>query len=575
MIQQGARASSRLRSIPAQVLVAVAAGVVGAIEASVVLGWQQINPSHVSWLRGDPAVYQAGWEFLRNGPWRFPPTWLPHLDYPFGISAAYLDVIPLVAVPLKLVSHVLPQHFQYLGLYALLCLVLQGYFGVKLMSCFTSDKLAILIGALFFLVSPILLMRFYGHFSLCSQWLIVAALYCYFRPPGDLPAGYLWRFAALLALSGGITPYFSVMVFAIAIAALGRLRLDEDSLGAMYLIFFATIFLICLGASLYVFGFVTPGSMPSMDGTGYGSYSLNLIGPFNPSGASLLFPTFRVFPLQSYEGYNYLGDGIILLAVLCLVLRPSFVMEFWRPMLRPLLIVSVLFFVLALSTVATFEQTVVANVPLPPRIVALLATFRSSARFFWPVHYLITLGAVVGSLYAIKSRFLARTVLVLALIMQFLYVLPIMHGVASESAQTVSTPLTARDWQMLGKTHSHLLIVPAWQCSRMATPGGTEAWPWFADLAATNRMTLNSVHAARQSAASQEYNCSGLLREIGLGKLQRDTAYVLLDPLAVSAIAHNRTHYCRRVDGFNLCSFDPADAQRSRFLAAELGARKK
>jgi len=572
---QWARLGSSLRTIPAQVLLVIAAAAVGALEAGLVLGWQQINPGHVSWLRGDPAVYQAGWQFLRNGPWRFPPTWLPHLDYPFGISAAYLDVIPLVAVPLKLVSQVLPHNFQYLGLYALLCFVLQGYFGFRLTSRFTSDRVAIFLGALFFLVSPIFLMRFYGHFSLCSQWLIVAALYCYFRPVGDLPAGYLWPFAALLALSAGITPYFSAMVLGIAIAALGRLRLDEDSPGAMFLIFFAVTFLICISVTLYVFGFIAPGSMPPIVATGYGSYSMNLVGPFNPSGASLLFPNFPVLPLQSFEGYNYLGDGIILLAVLCFVLRPSLAIGLWRPTLRPLVIMSLLLFLLALSTVVTFEQTVVANVPFPTRLTDLLATFRSSGRFFWPVHYLITLGALAGSLSAIKSRLLARTVLTVALVVQFVYVFPIMRSVADQSAQTVATPLVAKDWQVLGKSHRHLVIVPAWQCNWMASPGGTEAWPWFASLAATRGMTLNSAHAARASATSQDYNCNKLLREVAQGELQRDSAYVLLDRLALSAIAHNRTHFCRRVDGFNLCSFDPADAYRSRLLAAELGAGKK
>lgn len=574
MTDTWARLRSNLRTIPIQFVLAIAAAL-GAIEAGLLLGWHQIDPTQLSWLRNDPAVYQAGWEFLRNAPWRFPPTWIPHLDYPFGISAAYLDVIPVIAVPLKLASHILPNRFQYLGLYAVLCLVLQGYFGARLMSRFTSDKLAIFLGALFFLISPILVMRFYGHFSLCSQWLILAALYSYFRPVGDRPASYLWPFAVFLALSAGITPYFSGMVLGIAIAALGRLGLGEDRPGTIFLISAAAALIVCLAGSLYIFGFVRPGSMPSIVGTGYGSYSMNLVGPFNPSGASLLLPSFPVFPMQSFEGYDYLGDGIIALAILCLVLRPSLAAELWRHKLLPLSIMSLLFFVLALSTLVTFEQSVVAKVLLPVSLTGPLAAFRSSGRFFWPVHYLVTLGALVGILSAIKSRFLARTALIVTLTIQFLCVLPIMRSIALESAQTVSTPLISRDWRMLGRTHSHLVIVPAWQCSHMATPGSTEAWPWFADLAATSRLTLNSVHAARTSAASEEYNCRTLLREVRSGRLQPDTAYVLLDSFALSAIAHNRTHFCRRVDGFNLCSFDPADADQSHLLAIELGSRGK
>jgi hypothetical protein len=570
------REAWREYNVAAKLPHAILATILGSIAAGFLIGWHQIDPANVAWIRKDPAVYQAGWEFLRHEAWRFPPTWLDHLDFPFGISAAYLDVIPLVAVPLKLFSAWLPDRFQYLGLYALLCLVLQTYFALRLMARFTSDWALIVIGALFFLASPILLMRLYGHFSLCSQWLLLAALYCYFRPVGTPVTGYLLPFALLLATSAGITPYLSVMVFGVAIAALARAGLGAESHNSAprlaHLLAATGIFLGCLLLSLVFFGFVTPGSMPTINAAGYGSFSMNLLAPLNPSGPSLLFRTFPVFPNQSYEGYNYLGAGIIALGVFCLARRPSLAARLWRPPLRPLVVLSLVFLVVAISAEVTFGQRVLVTIPLPDTASRLLAVFRSSGRFFWPVHELLTLGALVSTIIVLPSLLVSRTVLALALLVQLLDVLPIARSLALESSRTVSSPLLATDWQILAKSHRNLVVLPARQCDSVRTPGGDAAWPWFARLAATSGMTLNSVHAARSSAASEAYNCGTLPQKVGQGNLQRDTAYVLGNSLALLAVSRNGTHFCRRVDGFNLCTFAPENAYRSRALADILKA---
>jgi hypothetical protein len=516
------------RTVPQTVLFAAFAALLGTLDAGLLIGWHQINPGQVAWLRKDPAVYQAGWEFLRRAPWSFPPTWLPHLDFPFGISASYLDVIPLVAVPIKLVSPLLANHFQYLGLYVVLCLVLQTWFAFRLMTRFTTDKAVIFLGVLFFLNSPILLMRLYGHFSLCSQWLILAALYYYFAPTRSAEApSELWPFLLLLALSGGTSPYLSLMVLGIAL----------------------------------------PGSMPAISGGGYGAYSMNLLAPINPSGSSIIFRSFAVLPLQTYEGYNYLGAGIIALGVLCVARDPALLGNLWGYRLRPLVVMSLFFFMAALSARVAVGQKVIVTIPLPSSALDLLAVFRSSGRLFWPVHELLTLGALVGTLLTQRAPWAARTVLVAALCLQVFDVLPIRESVAHESSLFERTPLHARDWWMLAKSNRHLIVLPARQCDAARTPGGDPTWPWFAGVAAKTGMTLNSVHAARLSVPSDDYNCKRLPLDVAQGKLQSDTAYVFDDRLALLAIMRNHTHFCRRVDDFNLCTFDLVQTNRSRALA--------
>jgi len=552
---------------------AIPAVLLGVIDAGLLLGWHQISPGQTAWLRKDPAVYQAGWEFLRRAPWAFPPTWLPTLDFPFGISASYLDVIPLAAIPLKLISPLLAHHFQYLGLYVTVCLVLQTWFGLRLMSRFTSDRLVIFLGALFFLNSPILLSRLLGHFSLCSQWLLVASLYYYFKPVGTAGFGHRLRpFALLLALSAGTSPYLSAMVLGIALADVAQVAFVGRELSRSYqavltAIISAGVLILCLLASLAVFGFITLAPMPDVSGAGYGAYSMNLLAPINPSGSSIIFRSFPVLPLQGYEGYNYLGAGIIALGVLCIARKPALLLELWSARLRPLLVICILFFLAALSAQIAVGPTVVGTVPLPHFAFNLVAVFRSSGRFFWPVHQLLTLGALVGTALTFHRQWAARVILAVALCVQFLDLSPIREAVAHESSLLDHTPLRAETWKTLAEFNRHLIVLPARQCNSVRTPGGDAAWPWFAGLAARDGMTLNSVHAARFSAQSNAYNCAKLPLEISQGNLRRDTAYVLGDRLALLASGRNRTHFCRRVDGFNLCTYDPGRADESTRLA--------
>ena len=188
-----------------------------------------------------------------------------HTRFSIRISAAYLDVIPIIAVPLRLISPLLPADFQYFGLYLVLCLILQAYFGFRLTSRFTSDKIIILLGGLFFLNAPILLGRLYVHFSLCSQWLILAAVYHYFAPKGELNSRrYFIPFALLLAISAGVTPYLAAMVLLIGFAAILR-ACSESPISVSRIagpVIWGCIMLAVMAVSLLMFGFVVPVRIP-------------------------------------------------------------------------------------------------------------------------------------------------------------------------------------------------------------------------------------------------------------------------------------------------------------------------
>lgn len=561
----------RFLSLSENQFIALIALAFGIIDAVLLLGWRQIDPRSISWLKGDAACYQIGWEFLRHQNWTFPPVWLAHLNYPFGVSAAYLDVIPIVAVPLRLVTSILPTHFQYLGAYALVCLVLQCYFGMKLLSCFTTDRILILIGGLFFLDSPILLFRvFAGHFSLCSHWLIVAAIYFYFRPvkPSSL-AAYLAPFALLAAVSAGITPYLAIMVQLLGFAALFRIGLENSTgdAGCTTLpgveasvlprlfhrsrIIWAAILIGSTAMSLVFFGFVIFGGSPALADKGYGMFSMNLLSPIAALGLSSFPDLIHVFPNQN-EGYNYLGAGVVLLGTISMVRHRASLSKIWSPSLRPLVILSAILALLALSVRVTAGQTVLFILPVSPQLFHLLAIFRASGRFFWPVWYLLMTGAIVGGALTMRGQRSRRAILAAALAVQLFDILPLRASVMARAGVDIRDPLVAPEWMVVAHAYRHLVILPARQCNAAVTPANAESWPFFASFAARHGLTLNSVYAARISSKDEELNCTVLPRDVAAGRVRRDTAYVLSDELAGLAAGHGL--HCERLDGFQVCT---------------------
>src|ERR1700688_1943491 len=106
---------------------------------------------------------------------------------------------------------------------------------------------------------------------------------------------------------------------------------------------------------------------------------------------------------------------------------------------------------------------------------------------------------------------------------------------------------------MLPLHYKHLVILPALQCGQESTPGGLDAWPSFARLVARSRLTLNSAYLARITPQAYMLDCVTVPRAVMHDGLRSDTAYVLSDPLAITLLeGRDVSHFCRRVDGFNL-----------------------
>jgi hypothetical protein len=178
------------------------------------------NPRNYDWLlHGDWKIHFLGWVLYRHGPWTIPLGATPHLAWPIGTSVGLTDSIPIFAYLFKFLSPVLPIDFQYVGLWLLVCYVLQGVFGALVMRTATSRPALQVLGAAALVMTPPLAFR-YGHPALAAHWLFLAGLWLYFRKGADVPSRTsLIGWAAITTIAAATHPYLTLMVLVLAGAA--------------------------------------------------------------------------------------------------------------------------------------------------------------------------------------------------------------------------------------------------------------------------------------------------------------------------------------------------------------------
>ena len=274
---------------------------------------------------GDSATHYMGWEFFRHTSLLQWPLGLnPKLGLDISSSIAFTDSIPLAAFIFKPFNFLLPATFQYLGMWILVCFILQAYLAARLLSHFLTDQVQIVLGTVFIALSPMLMYRLvhdgYGHMALVSHFLILGALNLYFTKK----LKSLW-WALLFSSTILIQAYFIPMVAAIWIAKLFQYLRHEGGTRLIAAKHFAVIALASI-ATLVAGGYVALGSNLFTGSTEVTDSSfpywfrwqpLSLIDiqtSFSGTWSHFLFDQQEL--RGDVEGFSFLGGGVILLTSL-------------------------------------------------------------------------------------------------------------------------------------------------------------------------------------------------------------------------------------------------------------------
>jgi hypothetical protein len=521
----------------APALVAAGAGVAWLVHH---VGAGILDPTDVGWvMSGDWAAGYLGWAFHRLSPWALPLGANPSYPFPVGSTLAASDSIPLAGALLRPLSAALPQHFQYVGAWLALCFALQGFAGAKLVRLVAPSRPSQALGGALFALAPPLLHRVIGpqtgHASLSAHWIVLAFLWLALAPvDATTLRKRLAAAAALLIVATGVHPYHVLAGLTLSAALVVRVWAVDRLVRWTGALLAGAGLAATAAAGLLAFGYVGGGiATPTW---GFGTYSADTLALFNPLGWSRLWSGFAVAPGQ-YEGLAYLGGGVLALcataAGAALLARSPLRASRWRTAL-PALGAALVLAAVALSETVTIAGRRVLEIGAYSYVPAFGATFRSSGRFIWSLHYLVVFAAVAALAVAWRARPRAlAAALAAAVVAQAVDVRP---PVPMELARTTPTP--ASDvWATARGAYRHVALVPPYVVANGGAVGASadacgRPWAWDAHVPAAEvayrlGATMNSAYLARIDAAAVVSACRAQRDALLAGAVDPETIYVV------------------------------------------------
>jgi hypothetical protein len=504
-----------------------------------VTGGRVLAPRNIAWITDiDAITYYLGWLFYRSSPWTFPLGMNPRYGDELSSSIMFLDNVPLLSLLFKALNPWLSEPFQYFGLWLLCCCVLQAWFAWLLVGLVTRQPLARTCASALFVLAPPFLYRFGGHYAMAGQWLLLAALYLCFGPR-RLSRGLAWPLLAFVVSL--VHSYMTAMVLGLWAADMARRLFVDGRSRSDFVQLLAVPSLVLLG--FWQAGFFAVG--PGVVKAGFGKYRMNLLSLVDPSGWSYVVKDFPEGP-GDYEGFNYLGLGAVLLALLALpALRGALPALRARRRYWPLLLL-----LCGLTLFAVSNRVGIGmggfEIPLPQSAIDRANTLRSSGRMFWPVFYVILFMAVRAVLRRYPAR-LAAGMLLGAALLQAADTsagwLPIRRAMAPVGP-TWSSPLRSSFWAKVPTKYRRIhMVMPENQ-----KPG----FEVFAYFAAMNGMVTDAFYGARIDQAALKAAKRRARASLKSGRYDADTLYVLdrrLVRFARSKLDRERD-LLKRIDGY-------------------------
>jgi uncharacterized protein DUF6311 len=532
-----------------------------------VFGWTAIDPTSIAWLmRSDWRFQFLGRQFFRQEP----RSWRPGLidgynRAPPGSSIGLTDSIPLVAFALNPLHAVLHMPFRYLGAWLLACFALQGFCGALIVRIWSASVLHQAAGGILFALLPTLLNRT-PHPALSAHFLLLWALWIYLsRVPGQ-PVS---RTALLLlgAIAGLVHPYIAVMVLALEVAFVLRLLLEGGWRAAAPAADAVALALVAVVAGWWAAGlFTLPASALAREGIT--TFSMNILAPVSPNRWSAFLPEQRIGAGgQGFEGFQYLGAGVIALAVLAAVVAIRGGRERRIQWATPLVAIVGLLAVFSLSPKVTMGGHILVDYTMP--WMERLGLFRVTGRFFWPAACTLLALAVGTVVLSIRPR-AAAIVLSAAVVLQLADLRPGLmarRDQARSGADHWNNPFASELWAPIVRHYRDLVLVPPAQCGESPV-----AFDGAAYLASANGVTVNAGEQSRWDDETNVAYCADLDRRITEQRFDDATLY-LVSRGELPRIVRGGALECRVLDGLNLC-VTPASSAPWRSLLPLIGSAR-
>ncbi len=380
-------------------------------------GFERLNPKNTGWLSvgGDAVQAQMGSWLFRTEPWSFPLGKMNLIMAPEGTNVAFTDPVLLLAICSKIFKVYFLPEWQYIGIWLLFCYFLFAYCNLKFVQLWNLRFWQTTFISSILTLSPILLAR-YGHFTLNAFFILP---FCFYQlvllergiECRELKLRPFIALSFMFILTAWLHPYLAFLVGIFFFSAFLVLMFNFSGERKINIaVFSGSVALVML--SWYIIGYIGSG-IPASDSDFPRYFTANLNSFFNPLEYSAFV---RSLPLGAgqYEGFGYLGLGILLCAVgIVHCISFSGIKAFVKR--HPICaLASLIGFVTSLGCAISFNKLRIDF--LIPVYGHFLAPFRSTGRFIWIPSFFIVFAVLFMFVRRSSSR-PRTTVLILFLIL--------------------------------------------------------------------------------------------------------------------------------------------------------------
>lgn len=511
---------------------------VGCVFFLVIYSTKVLHITYVNWIRnatGDFAQSYYGWKFFRASNWHWPLGLMDGAAYPSLTPIMYIDSVPLFDVIFKALSPLLPETFQFFGIWGLLCFALNGSISSKIIYFFTENTIFSIVTSTFFTLTTFSIQRLYTHTALAANWVILLALLLIVTYRSSLAQ---WKnmlnWFLLFFLSISVNMYYvpiigiMMVMHVLYISCItkkyrtGLTELAASILGAIF--------------AFYLYGGFYHLGSTSINGGGLGRLGANLNSLINPletglylTGESLYLKTLPTTVLGQYEGYAYLGAGLILLAFIALAgilfqpaTRIHAIWDTYRPQIIFVAITTAILLIASFGTEITLNDKVLINIPYPAFFLKIYGIFRSTGRFMWGVWDIIALTIII-TVYKTSSKKVASFLLaIICLIIQIYDLSPMIakrQNLYGVTQQPYSAFVQPDHLDRMLKNKKHVTILSDEQLVFQAYYDIAE------EIISRNITTNDFYYSRRDTKAIEKFNDSEKHHLLS-GKPSPDTLYV-------------------------------------------------
>lgn len=471
----------------------------------------------------DVRGFLIGYRYFLAEPWHLPLFELRTVNLPFTKSLAFTDSVPVFALVNKMVATALPgwrafSHRSYIGLWSILVYVFQGALAVACMRRLGRRALGdAVLTAIFFVACPPFVAR-WAHVSLSSHFLLLAAVYLHLRVMQDAErrTQSLARFVVLIIIAVLVNPYHAAVVFAVFVVTLFAMR--SAWTGARWLAL-GTGALVLATALAGFFAREATVKMPGFDLS-----STNLLSPFIPVRSGIFGDGKRIANVEAamfqFEGYAYLGLGILVLFGLALPSLPRLLHPLRRQPFLVLLVAGL--FLFSLSNTIWLGSHRVLHFDFPENAIWITQQFRAPGRFVWLPVYGVYLVILRWALARFQDGWQALVVPVLAVV-QLAETSGDWALIRAQNQEMGQHLLDFERWPTLIAAHSAVTVHPTFDCAWFGQPWAFPVSSELEYLVSERTLPVNGIYTSRPT------------RDCGLEKAlqselraEQGTLYILL-----------------------------------------------